>query len=87
MKFLTGEQLLFCIRHGLSIKKEDYTEQELIVITLKAIQERIKRKQENRNKLINILEKGKTIWHWIFGIPFMAVKEKVKAVNIVMQKR
>ena len=54
-KYLDDDTLLFCCKHGLSINKSDYTEDELAAIKAKALQEKEEHRNKNRENLYNIL--------------------------------
>lgn len=56
-KSLDTDQFLFCCRHGLSVNKSDYTDSELAAIKAKALIEQNQEKENNRNKLNEILMK------------------------------
>ena len=54
-EFLDDDSLQFCCKHGLSVNKKDYTESELAVIKVKALQEQEEIKNANKEKLYSIL--------------------------------
>ena len=54
-KYLDDDSLWFCCKHGLSVNKSDYTEDELTAIQIKALQEKEERRKKNRENLYNIL--------------------------------
>ena len=54
-KYLDDDSLSFCCKHGLSVKKSDYTEAELNAIKAKALQEKEEYRNKNRENLYNIL--------------------------------
>lgn len=56
-QFLDDDQLWFCCTHGLSVNKSDYTDSELAAIKAKAIVEQNQIKENNKNKLNEILMK------------------------------
>ena len=54
-KYLDDDSLFFCCKHGLSVNKSDYTEDELVAIKAKALQEKEECRNKNRENLYNIL--------------------------------
>lgn len=54
-KYLDDDALWFCCKHGLSVNKSDYTEDELTAIQIKALQEKEECRKKNRENLYNIL--------------------------------
>lgn len=54
-KYLDDDSLFFCCKHGLSVNKSDYTEDELVAIKAKALQEQEENRNKNRENLYNIL--------------------------------
>lgn len=59
---LDDDQYLFCLQHGLSTNKSDYSESELQAMKAKALQEQVRAKESNRKKLHIILNsKGEDI--------------------------
>jgi hypothetical protein len=55
--FLDDDQLWYCCMHNLSVNKNDYTDYELQMIKLKALEEREKAKNRNHEKLQELLSK------------------------------
>lgn len=56
---LDDDQYLFCLNHGLSTNKNDYTESELLEIKERVLQEQVGLKNENRKRLYEVLNREK----------------------------